>query len=145
MKTKILIILSLPLFAFTCNEKVEGGGHEYITFINNTADSIDVIEKIKIHVAVNDTFLSCDGMGGLSIKEKNFIIEPGGGNRYWETDFKGYSFIQFFVLSKKLDFAYCDDKEKLKDFSNKYLLKRYQLTLEDLQRMNWTVVYPPEE
>jgi len=25
------------------------------------------------------------------------------------------------------------------------ILHRYQLTLEDLQRMNWTVVYPPPE
>jgi hypothetical protein len=142
IKTKHLLILTLftiPFFAFTCRDKVEGG-HECITFINTSGISIDVIPKTKVHIEKNDTSFTC-GDKRILPQDGIFIINSEL-NQYWETSFKLYSFIQIFVFSCQFNFNYCHDKENIKEFSDKYLLKRYQLTKEDLDRMDWTITYP---
>jgi len=62
----------------------------------------------------------------------------------WEVDFKGMDFIQFVVMDGETYRKYlatpCDTIRKYVP-----VLHCYRLTLEDLQRMNWTVVYPPEK
>jgi hypothetical protein len=80
--------------------------------------------------------------------------EPGLHCRYWETIITGYPFIQFFILSnesnilsnsEKCDFHIYIDENCIREYMDKYLLKRYQLIKEDLDRMNWVVTYPLEE
>jgi hypothetical protein len=64
----------------------------------------------------------------------------------WEENFRTIPYIQFLIFDAKV-------YEELKQYDipceeTTYtisVLYRYQLTLEELQRMNWTVVYPPEE
>jgi hypothetical protein len=157
MKQKnLLFILSLaffPLFAFTCVEKVEGG-HEYIEFVNNSSDTVYVVFKESMHIEPSDTLLShlreiCILEPGMSRK-----YEPGLHCRYWETTITGYPFIQFFILSKEskilsnseeCDFHVYIDENCIREYMDKYLLKRCLLIKEDLDRMNWVVTYPPEE
>jgi hypothetical protein len=142
IKTKyllILILFTIPFFAFTCRDKVEDG-HKQILFINNSENLVHVLEKIKIHLTIDDTLFTCGGRGWILQKGGDLIITPG--NNYWETDFKLYPYYQLFVFSQRLSSLYCHDGEKIKEFSDKYQLKRYQLTKEDLDKMNWTITYP---
>jgi hypothetical protein len=134
------LIMTFPFFAFTCEEHVEGG-HKRITFVNESDDLIHVIEIAKNNVAIDDTLFTCKYGGRLLQKGEEWLMEPT--HNYWETDFKNFSFIQIFVFSKQFDVD-CDDEEKVREFSDKYLLKRYQLTKEDLDEMDWVITYPPK-
>jgi hypothetical protein len=141
-KVKYLLILTLftiPFFAFTCGDKVEGG-HKHILFINNSENSVHVLEEIKTHLTLDDTLFTCGGRGWILQKGEDLIITSG--NNYWETDFKSCQCYQLFIFSQRFSSSYCHDEENIKEFSDKYLLKRYQLTKEDLDRMNWRITYP---
>jgi hypothetical protein len=62
----------------------------------------------------------------------------------WEEELDGFFYLQFVLMDKDIHLQYytepCDTIRKYVP-----ILHRYQLTLGDLQRMNWTIVYPPEE
>jgi hypothetical protein len=136
IRTTYLLILTLftnPFFAFTCRDKVEGG-HKYITFINNTRYTVYVAQKPQIRIDPNDTLYDCNSMEYEIISKNNYFIEPS--NNYWETDFKVRNFVMYFVYPHQTSFYdSCED-------ARKHQLKRYQLTKEDLDRMNWIITYP---
>jgi hypothetical protein len=63
---------------------------------------------------------------------------------YWEETLGKHSVFQLLITDAEIFNQY---KKDTCDTIRKYvpILHHYQLTLEDLQRMNWTIVYPPEE
>jgi len=67
---------------------------------------------------------------------------PGG----WERDFTVIPYIQILVMDNDIYTFYISKFNYNCDSISNYvpILHCYQLKLEDLQRMNWTVVYPPE-
>jgi hypothetical protein len=134
MKAKILfVVLLFPLFAFTCKEKV-AGGHKEILFTNNSDDTIYVAERWQIKISFSDTIYK-KGLQRIEIgKNESFGFDPL--NNYWETDFNVIPFIQYFVFSQR---TY--NLESYEEWQ-KYQLKRYLLTKEDLEKMNWRIVYP---
>jgi hypothetical protein len=133
MKTKSFVaLLLLPLFAFTCEDKVEGG-HEHIIFINNSEDIIYLTQKPQMKILPTDTLYECNNYETELHPKDSFLCEPL--NSYWETDFKVRDFVMFFVFSKSTFDNPCEEVRK-------YQLKRYQLTKEDLDRMNWVITYP---
>jgi hypothetical protein len=135
-KTKYLLILTLfiiPFFAFTCRDKVEGG-HKYITFINNTRYAIYVAQKPQMIVSPTDTLYECNSREIEMLPMGACSLFPS--NNYWETDFKVRNFVMYFVYPNRTSFyGTCEE-------TRKHQLKRYQLTKEDLDRMNWTITYP---
>jgi hypothetical protein len=90
----------------------------------------------------------CDGAGTMildGVKADTLrILESPGRQCGWEESFTYEEVLYFLFTDRETDLQYlgapCDTIRK-------YLpvLQCYQLTLEDLQQMNWTVVYPPEE
>ncbi|MDL2224460.1 hypothetical protein LJB92_04015 [Bacteroidales bacterium OttesenSCG-928-M06] len=126
----------------TCSTPCKNG-HEYITFINNSSKDIICFEKWQGKIGLNDTLLEC-GAGLWQIKT-NKIEKFKSLSACWEGDFVVLPFIQYFVL----DAAQYDEYagEASCDTIRKYIpiLQRYQLTLEDLNQMNWIITYPPEK
>jgi hypothetical protein len=72
------------------------------------------------------------------------ILESPGRQCGWESSFT-YKQVLYFLFTDEE--TYVQYMKAPCDTIRKYLpvLQCYQLTLEDLQQMNWTVVYPPEE
>jgi hypothetical protein len=137
-----LILLSslfiIVLFLYACPEKTG----QNIIYVNNKSDN-----KIAFQIGINkqDTTFYCSDVGKtiLFMVEKNSMFNLENPDYYstWSSYLK---LLTIYILDGELYDKYwqqpCDSIRKYVP-----VLHRYQLTLEDLQRMNWTVVYPPEE
>ena len=116
-------------------------GQDFI-YIKNETD-----KKIAFQVSVNeqDTTFYCSNVGRtiLFMVESNSTFKLDDGDAYssWDSYLKS---LTVFILNGDL---YEEYWQQPCDTIRKYvpILHRYQLTLSDLQRMNWTIVYPPEE
>lgn len=144
-KIKNLILLSfLAIICAGCRSNCENV-YRYITFVNKSGKKIGYqLALDKISNISQDTIFYCDNTSGNFIpKDSLFALEcmiwVGG----WEDELMG-AYIQFLVLDGEKFTKYyrapCDSIRKYVP-----ILDCYRLTLEDLQRTNWTVVYPPEK
>jgi hypothetical protein len=153
-KIKILIILLSVAFICTgCPDRCEDC-HQYITFINDSDENIICqfrgIEEKDTSLCViywDNPFVRIYSDNYSSIPCRN--IER---NCSWEAQLNANNFIQFQVINDSVYQHYMDlfdynDYSSYNDSIQKYvpILQCYRLTLSDLQRMNWTVTYPPEE
>ncbi|MDL2231022.1 hypothetical protein LJB75_01225 [Bacteroidales bacterium OttesenSCG-928-L19] len=90
-------------------------------------------------IDTSDTLYRCR-LGVRSFSDNKCKLKAASRCGYWESDFEDIPYIQFLIVN---DSIYrnipCDTIRKYN-----MVLHRYQLTLEDLQRMNWVVNYPPE-
>ena len=141
--TMLLITASIVLCGCPNNDD----GHRYITFVNKSEREI-ACQKFCIsgHVTNEDMLFQCS-MPAVGISSDSSYNFRSLGYSGWEAEFTtgGLSYAQFLVMDAELYDKYI--KPPNCDTIRKYvpILHRYQLKLEDLQRMNWTVVYPPEE
>src|SRR5690554_1914496 len=117
--------------------------HRYIIFVNNSDKEIGCQEFWSESITSADTLIRCKtGIHGIlpnSVHEFKSLSNSG-----WESDFKTIPYIQYSVVDIE---AYDNYISAPCDTIRKYvpILHIYKLTLEDLQRMNWTVVYPPSK
>jgi len=144
---KIIIIVMLSILLCGCPEKYPNG-HKYITIINNSDIEIGYYELIDW----KDTFFCYSnsgrfGKGTTGIKPNDSFsffridrheIQP------WELYLDRGQILSIWIVKLELMAIYwntaCDTIRKYVP-----ILHCYKLTLEDLQRINWTVIYPPEE
>jgi len=117
---------------------------DYITFVNKSESRI-VFQPhfLNANPTNEDTLFQCT-KGGFNIHPDTLYRLGAGRHSNWENEMKRYSHLQLLVMDYKILSNYlatpCDTIRKYVP-----ILHRYQLTLEDLRRMNWTVVYPPEK
>jgi len=134
--TTLLIATAMLLCA--CPDKI---GQNFI-YIANKSD-----KKIAFQILKNkqDETFYCSNVGRTILfeVESNSTSKLDDGDVYssWDSSLK---LLTVFVLDGEL---YEEYWQQPCDTIRKYvpILHRYQLTLADLQRMNWTVAYPPEE
>jgi hypothetical protein len=136
----LLIITSVLLCA--CPEEE---GHHYIKLLNKSDISIGCQMFWSGNIMNADTIFQCNMATDFIVPADSFhIFESTMRTSNWEDDFKVIPYIQFLIMDgtlfKQYFSASCDTIRKYVP-----ILHTYRLTLEDLQRMNWTVVYPPEE
>lgn len=138
---EIMGIMVLACFLGSCVK--EKGEHRFITFVNNSADTLYVSMNWQIEIELSDTL--CDCRAGFTRVFKGDSCQFSPSNNYWETDFKAIPFIQFFVFPASI-FTYSEGTRKFAHSSceetRAYQLKRYQLTEADLDSLNWTITYP---
>ena len=137
---KIITLLFVVLICTGCREKCEEC-HQYITIINKSD------KKIAFQVSVNEQnetfYCSDDGRTILISVESNSTFKLDDGDDYssWDNFVKT---LDVFIVDGEI---YDEYWQQPCDTIHKYvpILDTYRLTLADLQRMNWTVVFPPEE
>ena len=133
-----MLFITVSILLCACPDKK---GQEFI-YIKNESD-----KKIAFQVSVNkqDTTFYCSNVGTTILfeVESKSTFNLGNGDSYsnWDDFLKT---LTVFILDGK---RYNEYWKEPCDTIRKYVpvLHRYQLKLEDLQRMNWTVVFPPEE
>lgn len=126
----------------------DDNGHQFITIVNksDTKITVQTIHSSKISPA--DTLWVC-GIPDFPIEVDSIrMFEPGNAVRgySWEDNFKHIPFIQFLIFDAEV-------YDSIKDFSipcsqTNYtipVMYYYQLKLEDLERMNWEIVYSASE
>ena len=134
--TILLIVISMLLCA--CPDKA---GQDFI-YITNKSD-----KKIAFQVSVNkqDETFYCSDVGRtilISVESNStFKLDDGDAYSSWDNFLKS---LTVFILDGEV---YEEYWQQPCDTIRKYvpILHTYRLTLEDLRRMNWTVVFPPEE
>jgi len=145
MKKTINLLMLLPVFCtFACGPKIEGG-HENITFVNKSAEEVAIQLIWQIKISPEDTIF--DGMVGSRFVLPDSSIQEGSVNECWEMDFTAVPYIQYLVMDGSLMHKYREYAYTSSDTIRKYVpvIQRYQLTLQDLERLNYVVTYPPTE
>lgn len=139
-KSKIVLLLIVTsILLCACPED---NGHDYISIVNNSEKTIACQEFWSGSIAETDSLYQCR-IGIRSIlPDSSRLFESL--NKSWEIDFNLIPFIQFIVMDTETYYKY---RKEPCDTIRKYvpILHRYRLTLEDLQQMDWKVIYPPEE
>jgi len=120
--------------------------NRYITFTNNSNRIIGYQFSFdKVSNLAQDTFFHCNmTTGGFINSDSVFILECPNRVNGWESDLNNSYYIQFLIMDgDKFTQHYREPCDSVRKYVP--ILYCYRLKLEDLQRMNWTVVYPPEE
>ena len=137
-KYMFIPLMYLVLMSSTCNN--ENNKHFYVTIQNQSDNDVDMC-SLFTNIESQCTLIP------LSVIEKNSVFEWQPFPRYsieqglsgkW-----GSGILEFYLVNNRQPqggFYDCDSIPIKND-----ILKHYKLTLADLQQMNWTVVYPPEE
>jgi hypothetical protein len=123
------------------NKCLKNEGHSYVGFINNSSNTIYVLPH------VSDTLIP---IWVASYKEnKGNYVNPYASKQIYatsrhgliETDGRINPYLYIFVLDMQVLENYPIDTI----MNNYMILQRYDLTISDLQRLDWQIVYPPNE
>jgi hypothetical protein len=134
IRITVLLIATLMLLC-ACPDKI---GQEFIYIVNSSDKTI----TFDFSVNKQDTTFYCSNTGRTILfnVESNSTFKLNDGDAYssWDSYLKS---LTVFILDGEL---YNEYWQQPCDTIRKYvpILHCYQLTLADLQRMNWTVTYP---
>lgn len=130
MKSKIIMTIFVFLF-FISSKCQEDNYHLDLTIKNNSSSTISVSPSFTYP----DTAIICP-LGHYEILSGE---EHKDHQRYgWEPSIGKLKYFQIFIIDPNIiNSSPCDSIRKY----NK-ILKRYQLNIDDLNRLNWTVIYP---
>jgi len=140
---KIAILLIIASITLCACPKLDDES-SYITVVNKSEKRIDFQPHLlTANLTYEDTLLQC-GKSIFGVRPDTLRRLSAGTHSDWGKEMKGYSYLQILIIDSEIYDKYmaepCDTIRKYVP-----ILHRYQLTLADLQRMNWTVVFPPEE
>jgi hypothetical protein len=148
-KIKVLITLLFITFICTgCPSNNCEDCHQYIMLENRSDVKIRVQMIWSGSISQADTLWNCRAAALPIETNSNRQFESGRSHRSgsWEDDFKVIPYIQFLVFDAEVYDELINYEVPCEETNYTIpVLYRYQLKLKDLQRMNWTVVYPPEE
>ena len=135
---KVTILVIVACIALCACPIIENG-HRFITIVNRTSKTI-MFQPREFENTHIDTAFTC--LYGFYIiqRDSSYKFDIRGT---WENELGTTHYLQFLLMDRDVYLQYhlesCDTIRKYVP-----ILYRYQLKLEDLQRMNWTVIYPPE-
>ncbi len=144
--TVILMVLSFVFMANACVMKEDENHHTTIEVINNSEKAI----YAQCGISYPDTLF------GASIQipvPSIYKVEPHERNRtaaalsnrgYWENNFKGKWKIPSDTLMIYIYDAELLDSKNYTHVKNT-IIQRYDVSLQDLQWLNWQITYPPSE
>ncbi len=145
---KIRMIMTLAIVCIVLCACPTDNGHKYITFINKSDREIVcqedyIMKKDPSEEATMDTLYNCKN-GSLYGISADTLYNHGDPTVSWERMFTDMLYLRVLVTDGEAFDKYI---ESPCDTIRKYLptLHIYRLTLADLERTNWTVVYPPEK
>jgi len=124
-----IILFFIILTSSTCQKEVK----HYDLTVKNTANASIYVTWTD---AYPDTLIRCPLGYSEILPGKSYDIKSG---KYgWENDFKGMQFLQIFIIDAITGSTEACDTIRLHNM----ILKRYTLTYENLQQINWKITYP---
>jgi len=140
MKKKLLFIGILLMSIFISSSKCSDDDkeeHKYITIINLSNKAI-VWQPQMVKIGEVDAQYACQKIS--KIIPGNSTYKFDNGSNIGEEEFITH-YLQFILMDEEIYSKYSSEPC---DTIRKYvpILHCYQLTKEDLERMNWTVTYP---
>lgn len=144
MRTLISIILSLFLLSGQC-KRDDKNCHKTILFINKSSKAV----YIESSGGFPDTLSFKNEFPNPALNPDLFRIDPNSENDrgLWRRDCYELAFNSVIIPSDTL-MVFVFDGQILETTpwdsvkANYLVLRRYDLSLEDLRRLNWTIIYP---
>ncbi|GHU66079.1 hypothetical protein FACS1894123_12060 [Bacteroidia bacterium] len=130
------------MLLYACPDHDEG--QQYITIVNKS--DRDIVFQELFNWA--DTMFYCSDIGTTIL-----LTVHADSTRLYKCNIRANGWEDYLNKGQTMSIYIADEETYDKywkqpcDTIHKYVpvLHRYQLKLKDLQQMNWTVVYPPEE
>ncbi|GHV35114.1 hypothetical protein FACS1894178_4000 [Bacteroidia bacterium] len=148
-KICFIIVLCFVLFHCARCRKYCDHCHQNIIIQNNSERSIFV--QYGTRYTPTDSLIVCGSIGCYINFNSAYLLAAPIRYNGWEEEMSYRPYLELLIMD---DSTYVHYAEVINyhliencDTIRKYvpILHCYQLTLEDLQRMNWTVVYPFDE
>jgi len=128
-----LVLVSLILLASACRDD----GHYFITFKNLSNEDV----YLCLLTTVFDGSSNKCGLGRFHILEKNSVFEWQPFRFSFERELGSSRELELFIVNpKKFNPPHPFDCDSI--FIKNDVLKHLRLTLEDLQRMDFTITFP---
>ena len=146
MKQFRIAIALIATSMLLCACPKDENGHQHITFANKSDKIIGYQFSFdKISNISQDTTFHCNKTSeGFINNNSSFILACPARVGGWESDLNDLYYIQFLVMDgNSFNHYYREPCDTVRKYVP--ILHCFRLSLEDLQRMNWTVVFPPEE
>ena len=139
----MLITAASICMASSCDDR--SNEHKYFTIINKSSMNLRCQMILQGIITPADTIYQCDNFGYFISLDSLVSINSPGNRGGWETTFRGVPYLQLLIMNDSI-YMHSEMYNFDCDTIRKYvpILHRYQLKLEDLQKMNWTVEYPPK-
>lgn len=138
----IFLSIAVLLLFYSCEPEEEG--HQFITIVNKSGAKITVQTAHSSKITHADTLWSCR-LPDIPIETNSSrMFESANADRdkNWEDDFKYIPFIQFLIFDTEVYDSMRDYDIPCEDVNYTIpVMHYYQLTLEDLKRINWQVIY----
>ncbi|WP_417600306.1 hypothetical protein [Owenweeksia hongkongensis] len=147
VQLKIFAILIIPLLISCVDRKKNYEDcHHYMTIINNS----DLVLYAIAASSYPDTIGFVDVIPNPLFNEKLTKVNPNSVNTDAVKDIETCMEVHFSkeVAGKRMDtmmvFLFREDSLLANDWKDapNFVLKRYDLTIDDLNALNWTVTYP---
>jgi hypothetical protein len=153
---KILLLIIVCLFLYSCHPlSFEDGYHSYFIFENESNVDIAVDTHNGSNYASNTLLVS---KSSIDANKSSMVVYASSTNNClhslrhdnWESVVRRHKYdtLKLFVFDytkmKSMDAAYSYPYPKLIPFDSVFL-QRYDLTIRDLDFLDWTLVYPPDE
>lgn len=133
-----ILLISAFILLCACQDKI---GQEFIYIVNKSGRAI----TFDFSINSQDTTYYCSNTGRTVLFDvdsySTFKLNDGDAYSSWDSSMKT---LTIFILDGELYEKYW---QKPCDTIRKYvpILQRYQLSLTELQQLNWTITYPPTE
>ena len=155
-------LIPLVLLSFSsCGHENKPGAHEYILFVNNSDRGV-LVSHIPwspdtLCREIRQTLSNANRYGVGAHSKSDLALSLDRFYTTWERYLSNLSsgtvivFVHDAIISdsicndKNTNWRYMNDREEDSLYSylnEQIIIKRYFLTVEDLERLDWTIVYP---
>lgn len=136
-----ILLIAITMVLCACPERDR---YDYITVVNKSQKRVGFQLHFLTDDFTNKDMLFQCGQLAFGVQADTMRRLSAGTHSDWMEEMRGVAYLQILFIDgesyEKYMTAPCDTICKYVP-----VLHCYQLTLSDLQRMNWTVVYPPDE
>ncbi len=142
-KLKMILLSALTLMLMGC--PMIDSESENIKIVNQSDKEIYFQDNTLTYPFANEDTLLQSQFSIVRIKPRTHDLCSAATNSDWRRELHGCRFLQILIVENGDDFLkYLKAPE---DTLRKYVpvVQRYHLSVKDLDRLHWTVTYPPTE
>ena len=137
----VLILLLIPIIMGSRCENDDENCHDRIDFLNKTSRTLYVKKEESIILSRYNGYPYSDSYKTLPNENNNtaFFNVFSGRSDCYENTLKDTLYVFIFEEDVLANHSWADVVDK------NLVLQRYNLSLQDLQQLNWQISYPPSE
>ena len=137
----IPVLIAILMLLCACPHKEDG--HSYITLVNRSDRAIVYQERLMRIGEIDDEQYDCRYLIWGIQENSTYQLYCDDRGTAWEAALDTY-YLQLKIMDDETFGEYIEEPCEIRR-EKVPILYTYRLTVSDLEQMNWTVVFPPEE